>query len=72
MKNGDIVKIISDNENYVEFIGLKLRITHVARNVKEHQGYDESVSPEKLYDLEVAATGKEVPFSLYDYELKQC
>lgn len=69
MKKGSKCKIISDNDNYTKYLNKVLIITHVARNRNEHPGYDESVSPDKLYDLKVKDTGEEVPFSLYDYEL---
>jgi hypothetical protein len=35
-----------------------------------HPGYDEGVSPMGLYDLKIKETGEELPFSLYDWELK--
>lgn len=58
----------NDNENYDSFRGEILIVTHVAKNRDEHPGYDESVSPEYLYDLKTAS-GKDVQCSLYDYEL---
>ena len=66
---GDVVMIRpkDDNEGYRKFTGKKLRIVHVATNRDEHQGFDEGVG-QALYDLETI-NGKEVPFSLYDYEL---
>jgi len=70
-RKGEIVMISSDNDNdnYDEFRGKKLRITHVATNQDEHQGFDEGLAGSGLYDLETLG-GKEVPFSLYDYELE--
>ena len=66
---GDTVMIEpdNDNENYDEFRNKKLRITNVAINRDEHRGFDEGVG-QALYDLETIH-GKEVGFSLYDYEL---
>lgn len=66
---GDVVMISpdNDNDNYDEFKGKKLRITHVATNIDEHRGFDEGVG-QALYDLETIH-GKEIGFSLYDYEL---
>jgi len=66
---GDVVMIRpeDDNEGYRKFRGRKLRIVHVATNRDEHQGFDEGVG-QALYDLETI-DGREVPFSLYDYEL---
>jgi len=58
----------NDNDNYDKFRNEVLIITHVAKNRSEHSGYDESVSPEYLYDLETES-GEEIPCSLYDYEL---
>jgi len=59
----------NDNENYESFKDEVLIITNVARNKEEHQGYDDSLKGEYLYDLETE-TGKEVNCSLYDYELQ--
>lgn len=67
-KLGQFVKINSDNENYEQYRGKHLKIVHVAKNKDEHPGYDESVYPQQLYDLETM-DGSLVPFSLYDYEL---
>jgi len=58
----------NDNESYDSFRDEILIITHVAKDKNEHPGYDESVSPEYLYDLKTES-GKEVYCSLYDYEL---
>jgi hypothetical protein len=65
---GDEVVIDSDNENYDDFKNQKLIITKVSKSSEEHPGYDEGVG-EALYDL-VTDDGDDVPFSLYDYELK--
>ena len=64
------VKVSPDNDNdsYDSFRNEVLIITNVAKNRYEHPGYDEGVSPEYLYDLRTAS-GKDVPCSLYDYEL---
>lgn len=59
----------NDNENYESFKDEVLIITNVARNKNEHQGYDDSLSGQYLYDLETES-GKEVNCSLYDYELQ--
>ena len=73
MKIGDKCKVVdwNDNENYDSFRDKILIVTHVARNINEHPGYDESVSPDKLYDLKVEETGEDVNCCLYDYELKE-
>jgi hypothetical protein len=67
---GDIVMVSTDNDNegYNNFRNKKLRITHVAVNRDEHQGFDEGVGM-ALYDLETL-DGKAVGSSLYDYELE--
>jgi hypothetical protein len=58
----------NDNDNYASFRNEVLIITHVAKDINDHAGYDESVSPEYLYDLKTES-GKDVNCSLYDYEL---
>ena len=70
-ETGDKVKVSSynDNENYDDFRNKVLIITHVATSREEHQGYDEGVSPDALYDFE-DEDGNEIPCSLYDYELE--
>lgn len=35
-----------------------------------HPGYDESVSPQGLYDLKRADNDEQLAFSLYDWELE--
>ena len=71
-KVDDRVKVNRDNDNegYNEFRDKILIVTHVARNVEEHPGYDNGVYPECLYDLETE-DGEEVLLSLYDYELEE-
>jgi hypothetical protein len=70
IKIGQKVKVSPDNDNecYNSFRDKVLIITHVAKNKFEHPGYDESVSPQKLYDFKTEA-GDPVGCSLYDYEL---
>ena len=58
----------NDNDSYNSFKDEVLIITHVAKDKTDHPGYDEGVSPEYLYDLKTES-GKDVPCSLYDYEL---
>lgn len=62
------IKPSNDNEGYDSFRHKTLIITHIAANKDEHPGYDESVSPEYLYDLKTL-DGEEIGSSLYDYEL---
>lgn len=66
---GKKVRIISDNENYSEFKDKDLIITHVAYSEDRHPGYDTSLKGQALCDLKTT-TGEQVPFSLYEYELK--
>jgi hypothetical protein len=63
------VRIISDNENYIDFMDKVLVITHVATNTNQHPGYDDAMEGEPLFDLETE-DGEEVPFSLYEYEIE--
>ena len=61
---GKKIKIISDNENYDKYRNKQWTINHVAHNVKEHPGYDESIYPQALVDCDG------LPFSLYEYEFQ--
>jgi hypothetical protein len=70
MKIGNKCKIISDNDGYTKFLNKVLVVTFVSKNKNDHPGYDEALSPQKLYDLKVHKTNEIVPFSLYDYELQ--
>ncbi len=69
MKNllGKKVKVISDNENYDPFRDRILIITHVARNTSEHPGYDDGLKGQALCDFK-DLHGRDIPFSLYEYE----
>ena len=69
-KVGDIVMVSPDNDNegYDNFRGKKLRIVHKATSTEEHQGFDEGLEGEGLYDFETL-DGKPIGSSLYDYEL---
>ena len=72
MKIGDKCKVNPSNDNdcYNSFRNEILIVTHVANNVKQHPGYDNSVYPDKLYDLKTIS-GVDINYSLYDYELIQ-
>lgn len=69
-KVGDIVMVSPDNDNegYDSFRGKKLRIVHKATSTEEHQGFDEGLEGEGLYDFETL-DGESIGSSLYDYEL---
>ena len=68
---GSIVKISQyiENENYINYMDIELKITRISRNTSDHPLYDDSVG-QPLYDLCVASTGEAVPFCLYKYELQ--
>lgn len=58
--------IVSDNENYANWVDKVLIITHADN---KGVGYDDSCSPEMLCDFK-CEDGSEFPFSLYEYEFK--
>lgn len=66
---GDVVTIISDNENYNEYKEMDLTITHIATSTQQHPGYDDSMEGMQLLDLETEEMD-DVPFSLYEYEVE--
>lgn len=65
VKIGDKIKLTEDAlDNYgQEYAGKTFRVTSVAKNKRQHQGYDEGVVG-NLIDVD----GLE--FSLYDYEFE--
>jgi hypothetical protein len=69
MKNKNLVnknvKIVSDNENYIDWIEKNLVITFASNS---GNGYDESMYPQMLCDLADADNGEDCPFALYEYE----
>lgn len=83
-KNQTVIMSSEALENYGEqYRGVKLVVTHCADKYMSssqffaqgkpegyHPGYDEGVSPMGLYDLKVKATGEDLNFSLYDWELE--
>ena len=68
---GDKVKVASDNDNdgYDDFRNKILIVDHVAVSTDDHQGYDDGVAGEALYDFH-AKDGTEIHVSLYDWELE--
>jgi len=64
VKIGDKIQIISDNENYAEYKDGIWTVNHIAYNIDEHPGYDESVEGQALIDCEGLG------FSLYEYEFE--
>ena len=70
VQTGQVVVLTDDAvDNYGDrWRGRRLRITHVARSVDEHPGYDAAVAGEALVDMVCADTGEPVPFSVYEYE----
>jgi hypothetical protein len=65
-----VVRIISDNDNYTEFLGIDLIIVEAVNSVRENQFYDSSMNGMYLCDLEVLESGLSVPYSLYEYEFE--
>ena len=70
-KLGQVVHVKSDNSNYKDFMDKPLIIIHIATNTHEHPGFDYLAAGKggALYDLKTK-DGKNVPFSLYDWELE--
>jgi len=64
---GKKVRIVSENENYVNYLDLDLEITFASNSGR---WYDKGMYPEMLCDLKVVDTGEQVPFSLYEYEFE--
>lgn len=64
-----IVRITSDNENYIDWLDRNLVITYASN---KGQWYDNSMFPEMLCDLQDADTGEACPFALYEYEFSVC
>ena len=67
---GKVVRIISDNENYLEYLDKDLIIIDVINSTRENQFYDYSMNGMYLCDLEVLESGLLVPYSLYEYEFE--
>ena len=61
--------IISDNENYADYMDKVLKVTHVAYSTQDHPGYDDFLQGMALCDFETMQ-GESVPFSLYEYEFE--
>lgn len=68
---GKVVRIISDNKCYTEYMGKDLIIVDAVNSIRENQFYDYSMGGMYLCDLEVLESGKSVPFSLYEYEFEE-
>lgn len=64
---GRTVRIVSDNDNYSEYINKDLIITSASN---KGYFYDDALYPQKLCDLKVKGTNLEVPFALYEYEFE--
>lgn len=61
---GDMIQIISENENYEDFLEGTYEVDSVSYNTDEHPGYDYGVGGDALIDA------KGLPFSLYEYEFE--
>ena len=74
MRIGDKVKltqIAKENDCYSDFKNKVLIVTNIAKNSKEHPGFDDSLKGQNLYDF-IDGDGNDIPCSLYDYEVKRC
>lgn len=63
---GKKVRIVSDNESYIDYLNQDLVITYASNKGKY---YDSSIYPEMLCDLSTI-DGETIPFALYEYEFK--
>ena len=57
-----IVRIISDNENYIDYIGIDLVVTE--------RYFQEDRDEEPLFNLNIVDSGELFPFSLYEWEFE--
>ena len=57
---GKIVRIISDNESYSEWLNRDLKIINAYNDFEMY--------PDKLCHLRDIETGEDCPYSLYEYE----
>lgn len=57
-----IVRITSDNENYIPYLNMDLVITE--------RYYQEDRDDEPIYDLDIVGSDLEFPFSLYEWEFE--
>ena len=64
---GKRIKIVSGNENYIDWIDRNLEISHASNS---GNGYDSSMYPEMLCDLTDSDNGESCPFALYEYEFQ--
>jgi len=70
-KINDKVRVSGDNDNesYDSFRGKTLIITHIATNVNDHPGYDESMEGMQLLSFN-DEDGNGISCSLYEYEIE--
>lgn len=71
---GMMVKLTENAKETYEDMNWKnkpLKIIHIARNEKEHRGYDETMEGMALCDFETL-DGQKVCCSLYEYEFELC
>lgn len=64
---GAKVVIVSDNENYTDWLDKTLTIVYVGSY--DHPGFDPS-GGSRIYEFE-DEDGNDVPFALYSYEFKK-
>ena len=71
-KIGDRVKVSSENDNdcYDDFREQILIVQNIATSENQTYAYDSSMNGMQLMDF-TTEKGKEVPFSLYEYEIEK-
>lgn len=65
LKIGDKITLTNEAiQNYgEEYKNKEFTISHIAYNINDHEGYDETLNGMALYDCE------ELDFSVYEYEI---
>lgn len=63
VKIGDRIKILNRDGQYSKWANKLWIVNHIAKNRKEHLGYDESIGGNLV-------SCKDLPVSLYDYEFR--
>lgn len=61
---GDTIKILNVDGQYSQWTNRTWVVKHIARNERQHQGYDNAMNGEAL----VSCNG--LPVSLYEYEIE--
>ena len=71
-KLNDIVRVSkeNDNKNYNNFRGKILVVVDIVKSSAESPAFDEGMKGQYLYSFK-DLKGKDIPCSLYDYELER-